>query len=196
MALRDFLFGFKFMATDYVSPVLKNIENRIEKVNQQVKNTASWREAATNVAILGTGLIAVGGAVGYALKSTLDSAGAMQTVMTHVATAVSDGAATQVHLAQAQAMAESASIKSGIAATQEAQAYYTARSNSLDHVQALAAVNVATKLVIGTTASLVEAQQQLDPSTRLLTNVFQTFGNKTGDVNKQIAGYGDQLSKL
>jgi TP901 family phage tail tape measure protein len=196
MALRDFLFGFKFLATDYVSPVLKNIETRIEAVNQQVKNTARWREAGTNLAVLGTGVLAVGGAVGYGLKSALDASVAMQTVMTHVATAVSDGAATQVHLAAAQAMAEKASIASGIAATQEAQAYYTARSNSLDHAQALAAVNVATKLVIGTTKSLGEAQQQLDPTTRLLTNVFQTFGNKAGDVNKQIASYGDQLSKL
>ena len=52
MALRDFLFGFKFLATDYVSPVLKNIETRIEAVNQQVKNTARWREAGTNLAYM------------------------------------------------------------------------------------------------------------------------------------------------
>lgn len=196
MALRDFLFGFKFLATDYVSPVLKNIENRIEAVNAQVKNTSRWREGASNVGMVAAGFLAVGGAAGLAVKSVVDAASGMNTVMTHVATAMNDGAATSIHLAQAQAMSEKMSIASGIAATQEAQAYYTARSNSLDHAQALAAVNIATKLVIGTTASLAEAQQQLDPSTRLLTGVFQTFGDKTRNVIPQMTAYGDQLSKL
>ncbi len=192
----DFLFGFKFVGTNYVSPMLQKIEHQIESINTQVKNTARWREAGANIAVVGGGVLAAGGAVALMIKSTTDAASGMQNVMSHVATAMNDGAAQQVHLAQALAMSEKASIASGIAATQEAQAYYTARSNSLDHAQALAAVNTATKLVIGTTASLSEAQAQLDPTTRLLTGVYQTFGDKTKNAVKQIATYGDQLSKL
>jgi TP901 family phage tail tape measure protein len=196
MALRDFLFGFKFLATDYVSPVLKNIETRIEAVNAQVKATAGWREAGTNLAIVGAGFAAAGGAVAVAIKSTVDAAAGMQTVMSHVATAVNDGAATHLHLAQAQQMSEKMAVASGIAATQEASAYYIARSNALDHAQALAAVNAATKLTIGTTASLTDAQAQLEPTTRLLTTVYQNFGDKSRAANTQIAGFADTMAKL
>ncbi len=193
---RDFLFGFKFLATDYVSPILKNIETRIESVNAQVKNTGRWREAGTNVAIMGGGLLAAGGAVVLALRSSVNAAMEMQTEMSHVATAINDGAASHIHLAQAQAMSEKLAISSGIAAKQEADAYYIARSNILDHAQAMAAVDVATKLTIGTTASLAEAQTQLEPTTRLLTTVFQNFGQKGVDANKQIAGFADTMAKL
>ncbi len=193
---RDFLFGFKFLATDYVSPILKNIETRIESVNAQVKNTGRWREAGTNVAIMGGGLLAAGGAVVLALRSSVNAAMEMQTEMSHVATAINDGAASHIHLAQAQALSEKLSIASGLAAKQEAEAYYIARSNMLDHAQAMAAVDVATKLTIGTTGSLAEAQTQLEPTTRLLTTVFQNFGQKGLDANKQIAGFADTMAKL
>jgi TP901 family phage tail tape measure protein len=196
VALRDFLFGFKFLATDYVSPVLKNIENRIEAVNSQVKNTARWREAGTNLAIVGAGFAAAGGAVALALNSTVTAAAEMQTEMTHVRTAMNDGALTAIHLAQAQEMAEKTSVASGLAAKQEAQAYYIARSNMLDHAQAMSAVDVATKLTIGTTASLADAQTQLEPTTRLLTTVFQNFGNKLLEPNKQISNFADIMAKL
>ncbi len=196
MALRDFLFGFKFLATDYVSPVLKNIESRIEAVNNQVKNTARLREAGTNLAIVGAGFAAAGGAVALALNSTVTAAVAMQTELTHVRTAMNDGAATAIHLAQAQETVEKTSVATGIAATQLAQGYYIARSNLLDHAQALAAVDVATKLTIGTTASLADAQSQLEPTTRLLTTVYQNFGNKLADPNRQISSFADTLAKL
>src|ERR1700676_2345501 len=104
--MRDFLFGFKFLATDYVSPVLKSIETRIEKVNDQVKNTARWREAGTNLALVGAGFAAAGGAVALALNSTLTAATEMQTAITHVATAMNDGTRTATNLAAAQQMAE------------------------------------------------------------------------------------------
>ena len=132
---RDFLFGFKFLATDYVSPILKNIETRIESVNAQVKNTARWREAGTNLAIAGGAMVAAGGAVALAIRSTVTAAAEMQTEMSHVATAINDGAASHVHLAQAQAMSEELAIASGLAAKQEADAYYIARSNMLDHAR-------------------------------------------------------------
>ena len=193
---KDFLFGLKFLATDYVSPILKNIETRLESVNAQVKATASWREAGTNFAIAGGAMVAAGGAVVLALRSSVNAAMEMQTEMSHVATAISDGAASHIHLAQAQAMSEKLSISSGLAAKQEAEAYYIARSNMLDHAQAMAAVDVATKLTIGTTASLAEAQTQLEPTTRLLTTVFQNFGQKGLDANKQIAGFADTMAKL
>ncbi len=196
MPSRDFLFGFKFLASDYVSPVLKNIESRIESVNAQVKNTARWREAGTNFAMMGAGMAVAGGAVALAIRSTVNAAAVMRTEMSHVATAMNDGAATATHLAQAQAMSEKMAMASGIAAKQEADAYYIARSNMLDHTQALAAMNVATKLTIGTTASLSDAQTQLEPTTRLLTTVFQNFGQKGLDANKQIAGFADTMAKL
>ena len=60
----------------------------------------------------------------------------------------------------------------------------------------MAAVDVATKLTIGTTASLADAQAQLEPTTRLLTTVFQNFGQKGVDANKQIAGFADTMAKL
>ncbi len=193
---KDFLFGFKFLATDYVSPVLKNIESRIESVNAQVKNTARWREAGTNLAMMGAGMAVAGGALALAIRSTVNAAADMRTEMSHVATAMNDGADNAVHLAQAQAMSEKMAIASGIAAKQEADAYYIARSNMLDHAQAMAAVDVATKLTIGTTASLTDAQAQLEPTTRLLTTVFQNFGQKGLDANKQIAGFADTMAKL
>jgi TP901 family phage tail tape measure protein len=196
MALRDFLFGFKFLATDYVSPVLKSIETRIEKVNDQVKNTARWREAGTNLALVGAGFAAAGGAIAIGLMATVTAAGAMQTEMTHVRTAMNDGAATSIHLAQAQEMAEKTSVASGLAAKQEAQAYYIARSNMLDHAQAMSAVDVATKLTIGTTASLADAQSQLEPTTRLLTTVFQNYGNKLRPADEQMAHFADTMAKL
>lgn len=196
MALRDFLFGFKFLATDYVSPVLKNIENRIEGVNQQIKNTSRWREGAANLGVMSAGFLAAGGAVGLGLMATVTAASAMQTEMTHVRTAMNDGAATALNLAQAQGMAEKTAIATGLGAIKVAQAYYIARSNMLDHAQALAAVNTATKLTIGTTASLADAQTQLEPTTRLLTSIYQNFGSKLGDPNKQISNFADTLAKL
>jgi len=196
MALRDFVFGFRFTATDYVSPVLRNIETRIEAVNAQVKATASWREGAGNIALVGGAFLGVGGAALLGLKSMVDAAAGMQTVMTHVQTAMNDGIATQKHLAQVQETSEKLAIASGLAATQEAQAYYIARSNMLDHAQAMAAVSVATKLTIGTTASLADAQAQLEPTTRLLTSIYQNFGDKSRDANAQIAGFADTLAKL
>jgi hypothetical protein len=82
---RDFLFGFKFLATDYVSPILKNIEGRIESVNAQVKNTARWREAGENIAMAGAPIAAAGGAVALALRSTVNAAGQMQSTIAGVA---------------------------------------------------------------------------------------------------------------
>jgi TP901 family phage tail tape measure protein len=196
MTGRDFLFGFKFLATDYVSPVLKNIESRIEAVNTQVKNTERWRTAGTNLIMLGAGIGAAGGAIGLGLKSAVDAAAEMQTVMTHVRVAMNDGAATQEHLNAVQAVSEKLAIASGIGAKQLAQGYYIARSNMLDHTTALAALDTATKLAIGTTASLADAQTQLEPTTRMLTTVYQNFGDKTRAANGQIAGFADTMAKL
>ena len=93
MALRDFLFGFKFLATDYVSPVLKNIEKQITKVNEQVKATARWREAAANAATFGAGMIAVGGAAGDVIKGFVNDAAEMDEHLRHLSTTLDAGAA-------------------------------------------------------------------------------------------------------
>ena len=87
-------------------------------------------------------------------------------------------------------------VASGIGAKQLALGYFIARSNMLDHTTALAALDNATKLAIGTTASLTDAQAQLEPTTRLLTTVYQNFGDKTRAANSQIAGFADTMAKL
>ena len=91
MALRDFLFGFKFLATDYVSPVLKNIERGIDAVNEQVKNTARWRETATNLGTLGAGMIGLGGGVGYVIKGFVDNAADLDEHLRHLSTTLDCG---------------------------------------------------------------------------------------------------------
>jgi hypothetical protein len=105
---RDFLFGFKFLATDYVSPILKNIEGRIESVNAQVKNTARWRESGENLAMLGVGIGAIGTGVGLALRTTVNAAAEMQTKIAAVAATTGLGSAALATLQEhAEAFSES-----------------------------------------------------------------------------------------
>lgn len=111
MALRDFLFGFKFLATDYVSPVLKNIEKNIETVNAQVKATASWREAAGNLATFGAGMIAVGGAAALVIKGFVENAAETDEHLRHLLTTLDAGAAGVRELAQAHQLAAQWSVK-------------------------------------------------------------------------------------
>lgn len=196
MSIRLFELGFVLQAKDYLSPVLKKIEGEFKQINESVAQTKGWREAGTNIAMVGAGMAAAGGALALGLRSTLNAAAAMQGEMAHVATAMSDGAETAAHLAQAQEAAERIAVKSGIAAKEEAEAYYIARSNMLNHTQALAAMKVATNLTIGTTQSLQDAQQQLEPTTRLLTTVFENFGDHLKDPNAQIAAFADTMANL
>jgi hypothetical protein len=79
---RDFLFGFKFLATDHVSPVLKNIESGIGRVKAQIKGLS-----AANLAMAGAGMIAVGAGVGMVVKSFVDASAGMENVMAGVAAA-------------------------------------------------------------------------------------------------------------
>ena len=108
---RDFLFGFKFLATDYVSPVLKNIESRIEAVNAQVKATASWREMGTNMSMIGVGAIAIGAGVGLVLKGMATNAAETDEHLRHLATTLDTGAAGVRELAQAHQLAAAWSVK-------------------------------------------------------------------------------------
>ncbi|MGC1339829.1 MAG: phage tail tape measure protein [Candidatus Binataceae bacterium] len=194
--VREFLFGFKFSATDYVSPVLKNIEGNIKKLNESVANTARWREAGTNLALIGGGMAAIGGAGLLAMRSFVTASAAMQTEITHVATSLNDGVATAAHLVQVKEAMQKASVASGLSAVQEGEAYYIARSNMLNHTQALAAMTIASKLTIATTRSLADAQSQLEPTTRLMTTVYQDFGDKTKNAQMQMAAFADTMTKL
>ncbi len=196
MALKQFDFGFVLNVVNHLSPVIKQVEGQIEHLNESVKNTARLREFGANAALIGGGIAAVGGAGLLVLSSFVKASGAMQSEMTHVQTSMNDGAATVAHLTQAKEAAEKASTASGISAIQEAAAYYMARSEMLNHTQALAAMNVASKLAIATTANLADAQAAAEPVATTLVTIYQNFGDKTRDANSQIAGFGNTLAKL
>ncbi len=105
---RDFLFGFKFLATDYVSPVLKGIESRIESVNAAVKNTARFREGGENLIKMGAGALAMGAGIGLVVKSFVGAASEMQTHMAALAATTGLGSTALATLKEhAEAFSES-----------------------------------------------------------------------------------------
>jgi TP901 family phage tail tape measure protein len=189
MAINLYDFGITIKAIDAASAVIRRVEQGVEKLNTAVKNTARYREAAANMAMIGAGAVAMGGAMAYGLKQMIDPAMKVQAEWQHVATAVNDGAATIAHLNQAREYTEKLAVQNGIAAVQEAEGYYIARSNMLSHADALEAVARGNDLVIGTTQTVTDANLNAADTIRTLTSLHNVFGGA-------LAANADQLAKL
>lgn len=166
-----------------VGGALNNISNRTY--------AAGERMAKMGKTMIRTGaeMAAPAAAVGFGLYEAVKTAGDFQGEMAHVATAVKDGADSTKHLAEAQKLAETTSMHSIHTQKQLMQAYYMARSNGLQHRDALEAVTASTNLVIGTTENAAQADAQLATTTRTLTDLHNNYG---GSLTRT----ADQLSKL
>ncbi|MGC1401097.1 phage tail tape measure protein [Candidatus Binatus sp.] len=161
MALRDFLFGFKFLATDYVSPVLKNIERGIDAVNEQVKNTARWRETATNLGMLGAGMIGLGGGVGYVIKGFVDNAADLDEHLRHLSTTLDSGAAGVRELAQAHQLAAKWSVQYNYAQKDIIDNLYKSISFTGSYAAGLAVTNASLAVAKGNMGDVATTGQSL-----------------------------------
>lgn len=187
MALRDFLFGFKFIATDYVSPVLKNIQGRIEAVNEQVKATASWREVGTNMAVVGAGIAAVGGGVALTLKRFVDSAADIDEHLRHLSTTLDSGAAGVRELAQAHELAAKWSVRYNYAQKDIIDNLYKSISFTGDYNSGLAV----------TMNSLAVAKGNLGDATKVgesLSIMLNDWPGKVGHTADQAQRLADLLA--
>jgi hypothetical protein len=187
MALRDFLFGFKFMATDYVSPVLKNIERRIDAVNEQVKNTARWRETATNLGMVGAGMIAVGGGAGYVIKGFVDNAADLDEHLRHLSTTLDSGAAGVRELAQAHQLAAKWSVQYNYAQKDIIDNLYKSISFTGSYATGLAVTNASLAVAkgnIGDAATVGES----------LSIMFNDWPGKVGQAAAQTQHLADLVA--
>ncbi len=76
--------AFVLKAHDYLSGVLKNVDQRIEHLNETVKGTARMREAAGHLAMMGAGFIAAGAAIAVPLRNAVERAAEMQDALARV----------------------------------------------------------------------------------------------------------------
>jgi Phage-related minor tail protein len=189
VAIKLFELGFVLKAIDQLSPVLKRVEAHVQQVNERAKAGAGLREYAGNLAMVGAGAVAAGGALGYALYSSVKAAAEMQGEMAHVSTAMADGAATAQHLAEAHKMANEVAAHSVIGNKELAESYYMARSNMLGHKEALEAVRATNLLVMGTSRDAAAAQASMVETTRTLSTLMHNFGGSAQH-------YSDILAKL
>ena len=75
-------------------------------------------------------------------------------------------------------------------------AYYIARSANLSHTAALAAMVEGNRLVIATAKDVAEGQAALVPTTRLIADTFNNFGDVTKAVNPQLATMADLFAAI
>ena len=187
MALREFLFGFKFLATDYVSPVLKNIERNISKVNEQVKATARWREAAANAATFGAGMIAVGGAAGYVIKGFVNDAAEMDEHLRHLSTTLDAGAAGVRELAQAHQLAAVWSVKYNYAQKDIIDNLYKSISFTGSYNAGLAVTQASLAVAKGNMGDAATVGQSL-------SIMFNNWPGKVGQAAAQAKHLADLLA--
>jgi hypothetical protein len=150
---------------------MTSAREHIESVNEAAKAGAPLREYSENLAMLGAGALTAGAALAAGLAYVVKPAIAMQAEMKRVQEAINDGADTMKHVNDAQARAEELSARGVIGATDLAEAYYAARSNAMNHTDALKAMNAANNLTIATTKNVADAQAQFIPTMRTLTTL-------------------------
>jgi TP901 family phage tail tape measure protein len=196
MAIKIQELAFILRARDRLSPVLRRVTGEVEHLNAAAKGTANLREAAGHLAMFGAGALAAAGTVGYALDSMVKPAIEWQAALAHVATTMSATENKTQELAQLTKVADQISAHSVLSAEALADAYYNARMNLLGHADALAAVAVANKLVIGTTENAAQAQASAGPVMRMLTAVYQVFGDRTQAAGPQLSKFANQLTRL
>ena len=187
MALRDFLFGFKFLATDYVSPVLKNIERGIDAVNEQVKNTARWRETATNLGMLGAGMIGLGGGVGYVIKGFVDNAADLDEHLRHLSTTLDSGAAGVRELAQAHQLAAKWSVQYNYAQKDIIDNLYKSISFTGSYAAGLAVTNASLAVAKGNMGDVATTGQSL-------SIMLNDWPGKVGQTAAQVKHLADLVA--
>jgi Phage-related minor tail protein len=197
MAVKLFELGFALRVMENtVSPALRAITGQIESANAAAKRTAHLREAAGHFALMGVGALAAASTVGYALTSMVKPAIQWQAALAHVSTTMGAAENKTRELAQLTQVADRIAAHSVLSNTDLAESYYNARMNLLDHTQALAAIAVANKLVIGTTENAAQAQAAAGPVMRMLTAAYQVFGDRSRAAGPQLTAFADQLTRL
>jgi hypothetical protein len=170
--------------------VVKGVADAVrgmEKFNAAVKGTAAVREFSANLGMMCGAAVAAGGAAAGALYAVLKPAIEAQAEWSRVQEAMNDGASTMKNLNEARETAEKIAAGSVISETQLGEAYYVARSNMMNHDDAVDAVSAANDLVIATTRNATDAQAQMSTTTRTLTTMHQLFGMSTRQAADQMA---------
>jgi hypothetical protein len=187
MAMRDFLFGFKFLATDYVSPVLKKISEQIEAVNTQVKATASWREVGTNIAMVGAGMTAMGAGVGFVLKGMINDAAVADEHLRHLSTTLDSGAAGVRELAQAHQLAAQWSVTFNYAQKDIIDNLYKSISFTGSYNAGLAVTKASLAVAKGNLGDAAGVGQSL-------SIMFNNWPGKIGQANAQVQHLADLVA--
>ena len=180
-------------AVNEASGPLRQVVGDMKEINRQGRD---WADTGRKMAAAGAVVSGFGVAGLYSIKKLTDAYGEWQQTQAHVATAMSDGAATAAHLAEEQKVVNDLASSGVVSNTALADSYYMARSDPLDHADALAAVKAANDLVIGTTKDAMAAQAAAEPVTRMLTAAYNVFGDKTVNAGAQLNKFADQFAKL
>lgn len=183
-------------ATDRASQAISKVGNAIKQLGQTAKGTTDLARASMQMGLVAGVLSGAAAAIGLPIWESIEAFSSVSGAAAHMSTAINDGTQSFAHISEAMELATKTSKAYGLTIEGAADAYYIARSNTLDHAQALASVAAASDLVIGTTRTLADAQAELMPVNRTLTTLFVNFGDKTKDARAQIRGYADDLAKL
>ncbi len=187
MTVREFLFGFKFSAIDGVSPVLKNIEGRIENLNKQFAATARWREAAGNMAMIGAGATAMGVAIAAPLAMAVKMYGNLQDAQQHLLTALPAGAEGIRKLEAASKLAETASVRFNVSQEDVLENVYLGIAAGLKFRDAMTNALTSIEVAKGTQGSIADTG-------RLMGEIVAHFGDTSltgAAAAAQIKRYGD-----
>ena len=180
-------------AVDQASATLGRITGAMSSIN---KSGRDWAQTSRQMMVAGAAISGAGFGGLYAVKKMTDAYGEWQQLQAHIRTTMDEGAAATGDLAEEQRVLTAMSDKGVVSALNLGHSYYIARSNLLNHVEALAAVKAANDLVTGTTLDAAEANAEAEQTTRMLTEAYNVFGDKTKAAVPQLSAYADQLSKL
>ena len=181
-------------ATNQASGVINQVSNSVARLSSKADQLNQVGGALARVSAAS---VAASAALAVPLYSAVSAAAGLQEHLNHVGVAMDEIGTEKVqHLEAVKKQAQALAQATGIAAEASADAYYIERSNMLNHAQAMAATVTATKLAIATTGDLREAQEQLQPTARLLTAVFNDYGDKTKDAKAQMQELSAQIAKL
>lgn len=189
--------AFVLRASDYLSPVLKNVSREIEHVNAAAKSTAHIREAAGNLAMTGAALAGAGAGIAVPIYSALKTAMEAQGHYAHLATAYAgDGVKAAGEVAEAQRIVEAIAQKSIVSTGNLTDALYLAVSAGLSAADANKALAAANNLVVGTTKDAAEANAAMADTFRTLT-ILQMNYTKAGQDGAAVSKhYADMLAYL
>lgn len=188
MAIKLFELGFVLKAIDHVSGVLKEVETRIEGLNSHVKNTARWREAGQNMAVIGAGAAAFGAGIGYGLIKTVQAASQVQDQLYRLRNTLPSGAEGVRALGQAQAAAAAYSLKHATSETDLLKAIYLGTSAGLKMKTSIVAAKDAAALATGVTGDLATIQ-------RTLNLAYINFRNPALSAQENMQSLSDTMAK-